>query len=134
MKVKAAHAFAGLSLGLVCAGIYLFALSFLRAGQHSYWLMPVPNELGLWSDFHNSWFSKTGFSLLWQFDRFNVVAILLGATFPISFAVLAWFMASRRPVPIVRRWYVQLALAALSVGAALLISDSISFILPLPPF
>ena len=134
MKRRAAHAFfhafAGLTIGLVCYAIYLLALVHFGVAptRTAYWLIPVPNT----ADFDRNVYRLNHLHMLWQFNRIELVAVLVGLLIPLFFAILGGWWAGKRPLAWLPRWYVQLTFCILSVFALVCIVSLVSFIIPLP--
>ena len=128
MKIKVAHAIVGFSIGLICYAAYLYNIMIFGPRSSTYWLMPIPNQFGSASDYR-----KSVFYMLWQFNRLELIAVLIGLAFPFAFAGFAWFRAGKHPISWLRRWYIQLAFAVVGLLAVLIILNGITLILPMPP-
>src|SRR5688500_12505076 len=118
-KNKIAHVLAGFSVGLLVYAFYLYNLPAFGIGLHAevYFLMPISAQTDLYSPFA---LFTTHLSLLWQFSRTELLAVLFGLPTPLFFAILAWWLESRKPIAWLHRWYIQLVLAGVSLAALLL--------------
>src|SRR5687768_2464442 len=124
MNIRAAHAVAGFSTGLVFYAAYLYCFIFFGPRSSIYWSRPMPHL------FNSAWdYRRSVLYALWQFNRLEVIAVLIGLAFPIAFAGVAWFRAGRRPISWLRYWYFQLAFAVAGIIAVLAILNGITFIL-----
>jgi len=94
------------------------------AHQSHYWMMPVPNAN-----------LASGFSLTRAFHQRALVAVSLGLFFSILISFLAMLVCRKRAFPLLRRWYVQLALMVMGMAAVLISISYVNLLLPfLAPF
>lgn len=127
MKNKIAHVCAGFSVGLIVYALYLFGLSFFGVGLHrtAYWLMPISPQSNLYSSF------LTNLTFIWQYNRIGALAVLFGLSAPLFFSIVAWWLAGKRPLLWLRRWYAQVVFAGAGLAAFLFIVNIVTVILPL---
>lgn len=122
MKSKFAHAFAGFSIGLVCYAVYLLGFMYISPLPRVYWLLPVLNQ-SLASHLASQ------LSMVWEYQRFEAMVILLGLAFPSVLAAFAWLRSEKASLPWLRRWPIQIAFIVTDLVAAVVIMECIRFIL-----
>src|SRR4028118_1641115 len=106
MKMKVAHAVAGFSTGLICYAVYLCCFMFFGPRSSVYWSWPNTSLFSSASDYR-----RFILYMLWQFNRLELIAVLLGLTLPVALSGFAWFRANKLPISWLNRWYIQLAFA-----------------------
>ena len=87
--------------------------------------MPIQSQSNLLSSV------ATNLSFIWQYNRIEALAVLFGLSAPLFFSIVAWWLAGKRPLLWLRRWYAQVIFAGAGFAALLFIVNIVTVILPL---